>query len=163
MKRDLAKFVLTSMLFAGLAYPAGGGTPVLANQGSPGNQGPWPVTLSGGSAQDGGAIVTQNIACTNPVESVITFDGGGSTPCPVTSLAGRRTVTLCSSPKDTGTPLWTVRSDGVPTTAATSPGQALNKSDCIYYTIGATSSDGGPALNCISDTAGSHLLITECQ
>ena len=137
------------------------------DQGKPGNQGPWPVTItsggSGGGSSNSGLAVTES-PCTSPVESVIIFDGGGATPCPITSLSGRRTVTMCNSPKNTGTPLWTVRADGTaPTIFASSPGQTLGLGDCISYYIGATSGDAGVPLYCISDTSSSVLTVTECK
>ncbi len=155
--------VLALASVAGVVHAAG--TQVHADQGKPGNQGPWPVSISGGT--DGGTSISVNtteLPCSNPVESVITFDAGGSTPCPIVALAGRRTLTICNSPKNSGTPLWTVRADGVaPTTATSSPGQTLNKSDCITYVMPATLSDGGVPTRCISSLADSVITMTECK
>lgn len=131
------------------------------DQGAPGKKGAWPVTISGSTTT---GVTVVDAPCTGAVESVITFDGGGATPCPLAALAGRRTVTMCNSPKNTGTPLWTVRADGLaPTTATAAPGQTLGVGDCITYAIAATSSDGGVPTNCISNTGNVSLTITECK
>lgn len=166
--------VLAAMAVILLAVPAHSQSVV--DQGKPGTKGPWPVTIVGGgtgggsgigggavTGPDGGAVVVQNLTCANPVESVIIFDGGGATGCPVTPLAGRRTVLLCNSQKNSGSPLWTVSSGAAPTTALASQGQALSKGDCMLWTIGAVGSDGGNPLNCISDTSSSALNTTECK
>lgn len=130
------------------------------DQGKPGNQGPWPVTISGSGS--GGLTVTE-APCAYPLESIIQFDGGAATPCPVVSRAGRRLVTMCNSPKNSGTPSWTVRADGVaPTVLVSSPGQSLRVGDCVLYFIAATLPDAGVPLNCISDTNSAALTITEC-
>lgn len=143
----MKKFVFVVMVLVGLV--AWSQTAVIANQGQPGKQGPWSVI-------DG--------QCQAPVETALVFDGGAATPCPPTALAGRRTILLCNSPKNTGTPVWTIRTDGLPTTAITSPGQVLGIGDCITYTIPGTNPvDGGAQINCISDTGNSVLLITECK
>lgn len=157
------KWVLT-IWFSALASFAWAQT-TTANQGKPGNQGPWPVTIIGGSGGGSGSVTVTEQPCTNPVESIITFDGGGATPIPSgTALSSRRFITICNSPKNSGSPLWTIRADGtVPTTAASSPGQVIGLADCIYYFKSATSSDGGVPIYGISDTNSSVLLVTECQ
>jgi len=155
MKRFLA-VVAVPLLFVGVVWAQA------VDQGAPGKKGPWPVTLSGTGTST--VVTVTDQACTAAVESVIVFDGGGSTPCPITALTSRRTALLCNSPKNSGAPVWTVRADGVaPTTAATNPGQTLSVGDCINYSIAATGSDGGAPLNCISDTGNSVLTITECR
>lgn len=136
-----------------------------ANQGKPGNQGPWPVTIIGGSGGGAGSTTVTEAPCTNPVESVIVFDGGGATPVPSgTALSSRRYIVMCNSPKNTGTPNWTIRTDGTaPTTSLSSPGQVLDLGSCEYIFKTATSSDAGVPIYGISDTNGSVLLVTECQ
>ncbi len=149
---------------------------VKADQGKPGNQGPWPVTIVGGSGggsgssggavtgPDGGAVIVQDLNCTAPVESVITFDGGGATPIPLTPLAGRRTIAICSSPKNTGSPFWTIRADGAaPVTTIGTAGQVLGTGDCINYTLAATGADGGNPLHGIADVASAVITSTECK
>jgi hypothetical protein len=141
---------------------------IKADQGRPGNQGPWPVTIvSGGTGGGGssGALTVTEQPCTNPVESIIVFDGGGATPIPSgTALANRRFITICNSPKNSGSPSWTIRVDGTaPTTAVTSPGQVIALADCEYLYKGPTSADGGVPIYGISDTNSSVLLVTECQ
>lgn len=138
---------------------------IKADQGRPGNQGPWPVTIVSGSGGGSGSTVVTEAPCTNPVESVIVFDGGGATPIPSgTALASRRFMEICNSPKNAGTPFWTIRIDGeVPTTSLSSPGQVLGLGDCENIFKTATSADAGVPVYGIADTAGSVLLITECQ
>jgi len=165
MRKQLAAFVLASLVFVGLAYPQ---TLVKSDQGRPGNQGPWPVTGTFSSVgPDGGAVIIQELSCTGAVETVLVFDGGDASRCPTFPLAGRRTVTLCSSPKNTGTPYWTIRADSVwPTTAAGSAGQVLGNGDCVMYVMGsAVGIDAGVGanLNCIADTSNAILTMTECK
>lgn len=166
LRRDVTVFWLTSLLFAAASWSATG-TPVLANQGQPGNQGPWPVTIVAGGTGGGSsssAISVQDAPCLSPVETVILFDGGGATPIPPVALVGRRTVTSCNSPKNATSPLWTIRADGTaPTTALASPGQTLGLGDCISYAVGATSADGGAPIYGIADTNSSALTVTECK
>ncbi len=153
-------------------FPAHAQTTVKADQGRPGNQGPWPVVISGSapgaasvvSGPDGGAVIVQDLPCTNPVETVILYDGGAATPIPISPLVGRRTVTICNSPKNSGSPKWTIRSDGAaPTTALSSPGQTLNVSDCVSYLMGSVGVDGGNPINGISDTGSAAVTTTECK
>ncbi len=136
--------VVVAIVFS-FAGPAHSDT---VDQGKPGMQGGWTNTPA---------------PCVKPQETIIVFDGGGSTPCPIVTVAGRRIVTMCNSPKNTGTPLWTVRSDGVAPTTGATPGQVLNKSDCITFAMPPLLVDAGVALNCISDTAGAALTLTECK
>lgn len=170
------KIVLLSLcLLTGVAHAQ---NTVKADQGKPGNQGPWPVTgtltcntiFDGGAVSipypvpvvgiDAGGVFVQDVPCTGAVESVVVQDGGTTAVlAPHAALAARRTITLCNSPKNTGTPLWTLRIDGVdPTTAATAAGQTLNKSDCITYTLQST-----VPVRVIGDTGNSALTITECK
>lgn len=140
----IAAFVIGFLLVAGVTSAQ-----TVVNQGKPGNQGPWPITEG---------------PCTNPVESYVAFDGGSTIPLPTTALASRRVVTICNSPKNAGSPLWTIRADGTaPTTAAPVPGQTLGLGDCITYFRTATSVDGGRPIYGVSDTSSSVVTITECQ
>lgn len=120
-------------------------------------------TVSQGQA--GTTPWTVTSPCYTPVESVIVFDGGGATNCPIVTQRSpaRRSVTLCNSKRNTGTPIWTIRADGVaPTTAAGSPGQQLSIGDCATYIVGPGYTDGGVSTKCISDTGSAVLTITEC-
>ncbi len=148
--------------FANLSFGAGG-TPTLANQGAPGNQGPWPVTVTGNTGNDAGfAISTTPLPCVSPVDTFTTpgnaVDGGAS-PCPVTQTANRRSIVMCNSPRNYGSPKITVRIDGTaPTISPFSPGQVLQTGDC--YTLIANSSI---VPQCIADVADAGLTITECR
>ncbi len=147
------------LLLGGLAIAQ-----TVVNQGKPGTQGPWPVTISSGSGGSSGAVAVTESPCLSAQESVLVFDAGGASPCPITALAGRRSVTLCNSSKNSGSPVWTIRADGLqPTVFANAPGQGLGVGDCITYAMSATAVDGGLPLYCISDTGSSSLTITECK
>lgn len=156
----IAAFVIGFLLVAGVTSAQ-----TVVNQGRPGNQGPWPVTFVGGATiyLDAGLTVVE-APCVNPVESFLCFDGGAASPVPATALAGRRTVLICNTPKNTGSPIWTIRVDGVaPTTTLASPGQDLAIGDCISYPKTATSADAGAPIYGISDTNSACIKITECQ
>ena len=163
MKRltPIRAFLLSMTLVAGFTFAQS-----KVDQGKPGNQGPWPVTItgSGTGGGSGSSVVVTDSPCLSPRESVLVFDGGNFTPCPVSALAGRRTVTFCNSPRNAGSPIWTIRADGLaPTTASNTAGQDFALGDCVTYWMGATSDDGGSPTNCISDTGSSSLKITECK
>ncbi|MBP6479890.1 MAG: hypothetical protein KA310_03490 [Pseudomonadales bacterium] len=151
---------LTALLGAVVAFAG-----QVVDQGSPGNQGPWKVSVvSGAGGGSSTAVSVTEAPCLNPVESFVAYDGGSTIPLPTSALTSRRSVYICNSPKNSGSPLWTIRVDGtLPTTALGSPGQTLNKNDCIGYARAATSSDAGVPIYGIADTAGAVVTITECQ
>ncbi len=161
MKKFLVLAVLA--LAASFFSLALGQTQVKADQGRPGNQGPWPVTatFTQGDGGTNAGLVTQQAPCVAPVESIIQFDGGVATTCPLSQAPGRRFVIFCNSDRN-ATNIWTIRADwdgGLPTTALNSPGQTLSVGKCIQYTINTAATPP----RCISDVANAVLNITECQ
>lgn len=159
-------FLSAVALVAWLAHPAAAQTVVKANQGAPGNQGPWPVTISGG----GGAVTVD-----------VTFDGGyigtvSTQPCkhyketntsvstsaalvPATPLANRSWVRVCNSLLNTEGAQCICSANTTPTFAASSLGDPLAVSDCVLYNI--TSQDAGVPI-CICNGAGVRLPTAEC-
>jgi hypothetical protein len=109
---------------------------VKADQGRPGNQGPWPVTVvSGGGG--GGTVTTTTTPqlCTSAVHKV-TAVSGVALACPSTQLAGRRYIVLCNSVENAAASLIKIRTDGVsPVLGTTNPGDVLDRGDCIIYAV----------------------------
>ena len=160
MKRFLDRWV-GLMLAVGLL--GGYAAAQVVDQGRPGKEGAWPVTIVGGSGGGGGtsAVTVQDAPCASPLDTFFipsTTDGG---TCPPTALSGRRSIVLCNAIKNSalGTPIITVTVDGTsPTTSINSQGQDLNVGDCITYNVPSTT-----PLHCISDTVDAGVKITECK
>lgn len=133
----------------------------VVDQGRPGKEGPWPVTIISGGTGGGGSsssITVQDAPCASPRDSFYVPDGG---VCPPTALAGRRLILICNAPKNTafGAPFVTITVDGqTPNTSLSSPGQDLGVGDCLTYNIPASTQT-----RCIFDTPDAGLKITECQ
>lgn len=127
---------------------------VTANQGRPGQQGAWPVSISGGSSS---VAVTPELCTTNSHKVVSITNVAGD--CPSTQLANRRFVVICNSGENIATRNLKVRVDGVaPVLGIATPGDFLNQGDCIVYAI--TSS---VVPQCISNAAGGTAVTTyEC-
>lgn len=168
MKRIL--FVLAALLAAGAALAQ---TVIKADQGKPGNQGPWPVTISGGASFtisgavsiDGGLVATVPAQCraaqldggsTQRVTSV----GTSATNVPATgaSSATRYYMTVCNSSENSGTPLVKcLYNAATPVMGVANPGPVLGVSDCWLFPIA-----GVNQLKCISDTASTAVTSDEC-
>lgn len=145
---------------------AAGGTPTLANQGAPGNQGPWPVTISGGGSStltfDGGYI---GQVATKPC-SVLrqTNDAGvGTSPTPVPAggpLANRIWIQICNDSLNGSSAVCKCSSSTCPTAAVVGAiGDALATGDCATYNM--TGADAGVPC-CVCNGAGVFLPSTEC-
>lgn len=132
------------------------------DQGKPGTQGPWPVTVSGGSTSitfDGGfigTVVTQPCAHYRETNTAV---GATATIVPSTPLANRVWVRICNSLLNTSSAQCICSATTVPTYAATSAGDPLAVSDCVLYNIGAK--DAGVP-QCICNGAGVQLPAAEC-
>lgn len=149
------------MFIAALSWAAG--TPVLANQGQPGNQGPWPVTLVGGGGSSDGGFAEQ----TTPVECRgTTADGGNpdtvttvgitSTPVPASAAVNRVYLNVCVSPNNvSNASIKCLTGGGVPVVTS-GPGQVLLFGDCVVYTAVQSNT-----INCISD-GGYAVTAFEC-
>ncbi len=116
------------------------------------------------------------IPCNRPVQKTIVFpvatvssDGGvdndgGYVFLPNVALAARKSITLCNSRKNAGSPIWTLNWDadgGVPTTAAGSAmsnGLSLAVGDCVFLSL-----PSGTKVRGICDVLDSGIEITECR
>lgn len=145
------------------------------DQGMPGNQGAWPVILSGGSASsDGGTIG----GATYPVQCRATAQDGGATEqntvvggatvrvpstgaAPGTSTAanGRVYMVVCNSAQNASTAVVKCRQDGTaPVFAAANAGQVLLYGDCMTT----TAPTGADQFQCIADAAARNVTSYEC-
>lgn len=136
-------------------------TIVKANQGQPGTQGPWPVTISGSVLPDGGsssgsAVYTQ--PCSSYVETN-TSVGASVTKVPATNTANRVWIRICNSLLNTEGAQCICSNMTTPSFAASSLGDPLAVSDCVVYNT--TVLDGGVPL-CICNGAGTRLPAAEC-
>src|SRR4051812_29951638 len=94
------KLKIVAVLLLLVAAVAWAQTTVNANQGAPGTQGPWPVTLyntdggpgSGGSSSGGGAVTP---APCSVYKETNTSVGTSGAIVPATPLAGRIWVRIC--------------------------------------------------------------------
>ncbi len=136
---------------------------VKADQGQPGNQGPWPVTLVGGGGSSDGGFVEQ----TSPVECRgTTFDGGnpdtvttlgaGSTPVPASAAVNRVYINVCVSPQNPSNAVIKCLTGGVAPVLASGPGQVLLYGDCLLYTAIQSNT-----IDCVSD-GGYAVTSFEC-
>ncbi len=155
---------------------------VKADQGRPGNQGPWPVsiigfefdggiTFTGGSivvkGPDGGAAVIQGTVSGSICNAVlidagapqqVTSVGVAATLVPAQPTANRYYVTVCNSSENSGTPQVKCLYNNVsPVMGITNPGDVLGVGDCWRFDIA-----GSNQLKCISDTASTAVTSDEC-
>jgi hypothetical protein len=173
MKRAL---ILAALVVAAAAL---GQTLVKADQGKPGTQGPWPVsiigfqfdggiTFSGGSiivkGPDGGAVIVQGeTICSSLLPDAgspqqVTSVGTSATLVPAQPTTTRVNVTVCNSSENSGTPLVKCLYNNVsPVMGVANKGDVLGVSDCIQYNI-----NGVNQLKCISDTASTAVTSNEC-
>jgi hypothetical protein len=129
---------------------------VKADQGRPGNQGPWSVQV----AFDGGFTGTTapyacNIASPNKVTNVL----AASLATPSSAQAGRKWISVCNSVQNAASRVVKCRADGTaPVFAAGNPGDVLGVGDCVTYTIPSTQN-----VLCISNSgAGTDVQTYEC-
>lgn len=141
---------------------------VTANQGKPGNEGPWPVTgtlIVVNTGNDGGfAQVFQYPGqCAKTVADggllhKNTVVGVAATNVPASAAPGRLYVEVCNSLQNSGTPYLKCRADGTaPVMAATNAGDVFGIGDCRVYPVPA-----GNILQCIADAASTNALSYEC-
>lgn len=125
----------------------------MVDQGSPGNQGPWPVTGSGSTATF--PITPQKCTSTAHKNTSVGVAAGNT---PSAQLASRRYLVLCNSLQNTGSPFVKCRTDGVaPVMAVTNPGDVLGIGDCITYPLAAAT-----VVQCIADAATTNVTSFEC-
>lgn len=138
------------------------------DQGRPGSQGPWPVTLSGSGGSvvvyvDGGFIQTYPILCRDTDDAGTgvnksTNVGVAAVPVPASSSLNRIYVEICNSLQNTGNPLMKCRADGTaPVNAIGSGGTMLGIGDCVQFAVPAAN-----AVQCIADSANTYATSYEC-
>lgn len=159
MKEPNLKYVVLFVLcFVASAVYAQG--TVTANQGRPGNQGAWPVTLvgAGGGGGSTATVLTLPAVCTSSSVHKSTTVGVAAGNTPSSQAASRAYLTLCNSLQNTGTPLVKCRMDAVaPVMAAGNPGDVLGIGDCITYPVAAAQ-----VVQCIADAASTYVTSFEC-
>jgi hypothetical protein len=125
----------------------------MVDQGSPGNQGAWPVTGLAASS----TFPTTPQRCASTAHK-ITSVGTSAGTTPSSQLASRRYITLCNSLQNTGSPMVKCRTDGTaPVMAAGNIGDVLGVGDCILYPLAAATS-----ISCIADAAATSVTSWEC-
>jgi hypothetical protein len=107
--------------------------------------------------------------CNAPVQTSVTV-GTTAVPVPAAPSIGRRSVTVCNSPENTGSPTikcilalnlpdaGTPNPDGGPLTGVGNPGDVLRVADCVAYPVGS-----GSSLMCVASAAGTSATTLECQ
>lgn len=153
MKRALAVVVLLATCGA-LAQVV-----TTANQGAPGKQGPWPVTIAG-SLGDGGAVPTMAAPCTG-LAQILTDAGTAAVTVPVGGpTANRVWIQICNTVLNASTSQCICASNSKPASfTAGVAGDVLGQGDCATYNI--TAQDGGVPW-CICNAANVALNSTEC-
>lgn len=136
----------------------------VVDQGRPGRQGPWPVTLapsSGSSGTPAGAVETRpyNCAVASPYASTAVAQTAAVVPT-TASTAPRAYMVVCNTKQNAGN--MKCRGDGVaPVFAAGNAGDYLEPGQCIKYTQANIS--GASPVRCISDQAANFNVTTfEC-
>lgn len=146
--------VLVVLVVAAVAYAQ---TTVKADQGRPGNEGPWPVTVVNGSS-DGGATFVIQQSCSTLTQK--TTDAGTAVlTVPTTAAGGRVYVQICNSSLNASTSQVICCVTSQPTFSAASCGDVLSTGDCATYNIG--SQDGGVPW-CIGNASNIALNSAEC-
>jgi hypothetical protein len=138
----------------------------LVDQGAPGTQGAWPVTLTGGSViitlGDAGLTINTN---TQPCTRIVmTNDAGYSTTpqrVPASGpTAGRIWIRICNTILNSSGTVCTCATDSCPSSVAASvQGDVLATADCATYSLGVA--DGGLPC-CVCNGSGIFLPAAEC-
>lgn len=157
MKRILAVIVVAA------AVAAWAQNTVKADQGKPGTQGPWPVSVTGGISitLDGGLGLSTTSTTTpcSQYRETNTSVGTSAAIVPATPLANRIWIRVCNSLLNTEGAQCICSATSTPTFAASSLGDPLAVSDCAFYNI--TAADAGVP-QCICNGAGVRLPASEC-
>jgi hypothetical protein len=172
--------VVGALLLGWLVLPAWADTPITANQGKPGNQGPWPVLVSGnvnivfdgGCSFTGGSIISTgpdggsvlvHAAIPECSRIVQTNDAGiGTSPArvPGTPTVGRTWIRICNSLLNTSSAVCICSAMDCPASVAVGAvGDVLATADCVTYGIGTL--DGGVPC-CVCNGASTFLPASEC-
>lgn len=131
------------------------------NQGKPGTQGPWPVTVVGPT--DGGStttVITSTLPCKTLTQSV-TQVGPVATTVPASPAVGRVWIQVCNGVLNSSSLQCVCEATAKPTFSVSSAGDTLATGDCATYNVGNT--DGGqPWCLCNADAGTSYLVSAEC-
>lgn len=159
MRPQLSFLIVIVAIVAATAFKAWADSPITANQGKPGNQGPWPVRLVGSDGGSSSSSSTTTQAPCSVYRETNTSVGTSAAIVPATPLANRIWVRICNSLLNTEGAQCICSGTTTPTFAASSSGDPLAVSDCATYPI--TAADAGVPL-CICNGAGVRLPATEC-
>lgn len=130
------------------------------DQGKPGLQGPWPVTIQSGTLSDGGTstAITVKFLCESVKSGITIVDGGTVQNVPADGgLSGRWFIRVCTTGKNSGVPMIACTDDGqTPSMSFNAVGESIETSDCrTYYTPN--------TIKCVSDTALTGVTTEECK
>jgi hypothetical protein len=130
------------------------------DQGKPGTQGPWPVTIQSTTLSDGGTTTatTVKFLCADVKSGITIVDGGTVQAVPADGgLSGRWFIRVCATGKNSGTPMIACTQDGqTPSMNFDAVGESIETSDCrTYYTPN--------TIKCVSDTALTGVTTEECK
>ncbi len=104
-----------------------------ADQGRPGNQGPWPVTTSSSSP-----VLVLPGSCTAISQTVCSVTTAALQVCPAAQLASRRYVMLCNSMENSAAQRIKIRVDGTQVVLGVGQvGLTLGPGDCAAWPISA--------------------------
>lgn len=147
--------LITFLLAASLAFAQ-----QKVDQGKPGTQGPWPVIIQGTTLTDGGSTsaTVVKFLCTSVKSGITIVDGGTVASLPAAGgLSGRWFIRVCTTSKNSGTPMISCTEDGqTPSMAFSGVGEGILWGDCrTYYTPN--------TIKCVSDTALTGVTTEECK
>lgn len=104
----------------------------------------------------GNAVVVPPI-CSTTAQSVVSV-GATAVLVPASPLSGRKTLRVCVSLENAGSPKVKCLLGGTPVMGVANPGDVLAPGDCYPYAI-----DSSVVVKCIADTAGTAVTTFECS
>jgi len=152
--------VLLAFVVAFVASFAYAQTVVKADQGRPGNQGPWPVTVTGGAfvVGDGGSIAVSERQCNPLSPHKITVVDGGCITVPATPSLYRYYIRIDNTLQNVAGTYVKCRADQTcPVQAAGNAGDYLEPGDGVVYWIG-----GDAGIKCTSNGT-ANVTSYECN
>lgn len=102
------------------------------------------------------ALASDPQYCNAPVQTSVSV-GTTALAVPAATLASRRSITVCSSPENTGAPLAKCALGFTPVMGVGNPGDVLRVGDCVSYPVGA-----GQTVTCIASAAATSITTLEC-
>lgn len=112
-----------------------------------------------GNGSGAGYVEVTNLdrVCTTTAQSVVSV-GVTAVTVPAASLQGRRSLVVCNSAENVGSPKVKCLIGGTaPVMGAANPGQVITVDGCFPFGLASTET-----LKCISDTAGTAVTTYEC-